>query len=222
MQIPLALTPKLLYAADNFVVHTGVGEAIESCKLLAASTHYGIALITGSARSGKSHLAVYLMDQLARLGHYPRLVDGPASFECVQEVPPDEVTIVDNLGAILEHRSSSDFVAFVEQRRISGAKVLLLAREAPQAPQFDEHIMSRLRSALPVRIGPPSDAELPLVFDAIARQRGFALTPRNVQFLMRRLRRDIASMEEYVRRLERLSLVRSMSMKRDLIHDAVG
>lgn len=222
MQIPLSLTPKLLYAAENFVVHRGAELPIQAALQLAQRDGFGSLFIHGQSRAGKSHMAVYLMNELWRAGRCPRLLDAQKDIRELVSVVPDEVTIVDDFHLVSDRMESGAFVSFVERRRAAGAKVIFLSGVTVADLSFDEHVMSRLRAAQFEVIGPPDDSQMTVVFEALAKQRGFQIAPRNSQFATRRLRRDMASIESYLRRLERLASLRAQQLRRDVVHDAIG
>lgn len=85
----------------------------------------------------------------------------------------------------------------------------------------DEHIKSRLTPGMGFSIGAPSEDELSELLQLMARQRGINLSDRKVDFLSRRIGRDIASMEEYLEKVSHLSGILGKSIKFPLLSDAI-
>jgi chromosomal replication initiation ATPase DnaA len=81
--------------------------------------------------------------------------------------------------------------------------------------------MSRIKASAQLEILPPAEDDVIKVITVLAKQRGFKLQPRSIEFIRRRLGRDVGSLEKYLDRLMHLAQVLGRSIKRDLISDAL-
>jgi chromosomal replication initiation ATPase DnaA len=61
-QLPLQIVTRVRYAPENFYAHSGVQGVIEGSRALFARDGFGMAFISGSHRSGKTHLSIFLVD----------------------------------------------------------------------------------------------------------------------------------------------------------------
>lgn len=227
-QLSLNITPRHAYAPENFVVHAGVRECLTQCLALREHDAFSIGFIVGAKRSGKTHLSIRLADELGRRGVYPRIIEGSdfkgvlegVGFECGKE----DVIIVDDAQFYLESLhpgESGPFVAFVELLRVARAGLVLLSDRDIDAFAFDQHVESRIRPGNGFQITDPEEGDMAALIEAVARQHGMKLTERKIGFIERRVRRTVASVEDYFQRLVHLSQVLGRPIKFPLMSGAV-
>lgn len=226
-QVPLKLVPRLRYHGPNFVKHAGVSELCRLAEAMLVQQSFGVISAVGAARSGKTHFAIWLCHQAYAGGRLPTLLSG-ADFAAwlADERPFDlgrELVVVDDADLYLSKLlpgQSGPFVGFVERLRVAQGMLVLLSSQGLESMPCDEHVFSRIRLGLQ-QFGPPHDEQVSELLVALALQRGLKLPARCVQFLSRRLRRDVAALEAYLQRLHYLAQVLGKSIKFEVIQDAV-
>ena len=210
-QIPLEIVSRLAYDPERFLLHAGLREELERALFVTEVGNLRLCLIHGGPRSGKTHLSLRLAREYSRQGQEVSLLSGEDFALCIsrsQGIGERQVLIVDDADAFLSTLAQGDsglFVRFVEHTRVQGgALVLLLSGDLSQFG-FDEHVRSRLASAVICRIGNPGEDDMPELVRCMARQRGLFLTDRKICFLARRLRREIAAIDNCLWQLEKMA-----------------
>lgn len=215
-QVALNVTPRLSYAAENFVLHAGISPDFERCVALLQRPAFSICFYTGAAGSGKTHLALKLAEVLLSAAYDTRSIEAQeflALLEAGQKswaVSEKTVFIIDQAEQCLDALSGQDsgkFVDFIEHLRQRQAGVVFLSAKNLCEFGFDQHIRSRLLPGDGFSIHSPAEQDLPGLLAAMLAQRGIALSERKLVFLAKRLPRDTAAIAEYLSRLEHLALV---------------
>ena len=229
-QLTLGLSNRLAYAASNFHVHGGVRTTIEDLITLFRSDAFSIGYLSADPRAGKTHLSVYLSDRLLQEGFLPRIVEGGDfarwSVENVNthRFVREDVIIVDDAHAFFKDVKpgmSGPFVNLIETLRGVRAGILFLSRSPLSELPCDEHVMSRLLPGDGFALHRPDEGDMSRLISLMARQRGIHLTELKIEYLVRRLRRDVASIEEYLGKVSHLSQVLGKSVKFPLLSDAI-
>ena len=241
-QLGLNIVPRLSYAPENYILHQGVADPFYECISGISKEAFSLSYFVGKARAGKTHLSVKLFDLVAARGFFPRLMDGDQFYRFLIELPYfdsesisststpspgpnsfcscEDVFIVDDGDRFfteIKPGSSGIFVNAVELMRRAKASIIFLSRFSVDQLPCDEHIVSRLNPGAGFLIKEPSDNELPQLLRTMAAQRGIRLSERNVNFLMKKLERDLPALERYLERLAHLSQVLGKSIKFPLI-----
>jgi DnaA family protein len=215
------------------VLHEGVRHVYNELRTLADKNEFAVAFVEGGARSGKTHLGVKLCDELIASGHAPIMIDGAGLSTRISDylvtaennaLSGRDVVIVDDIHlflAALSPEQSGPFVGFYERLRAENALLILLSSVPLGDYTADEHTMSRLRQGHGLSIGSPNEEDLEGLLKQMARQRGMVLNQRNLKFLLRRLRRDVASLENYLDRLLHLTTVLGAPVRLSLVSDAM-
>lgn len=226
-QLPLNIAHCLAYSPDNFVCHAGVAGIVD---YLRSAQGFTVLYVTAGARRGKTHLSIKLADQLTSQGRYPRLSEGRDFARLVDEfivsgaVGSHEFFIVDDAQEYLltvTPGNSGPFVSFFELLRKAGAGIVFLSATAIEALPCDQHVTSRLIPGAGFEIGDPAEEDIAPLIDKMAKQRGLALKEREVAYLLKRIGRDIPSIEQYFQKLQYLSQVLNRSIRFPLLSDAV-
>lgn len=238
-QLPLNITPLLSYQPDQFLEHAGVQEAVvafrallsRACQSACAEKDrlFQVLFLEGAARTGKTHLSLLISDEAVRQGLYPRAIDGSASLRWADQLPARgpaaaDVFIVDNAHeyfSLLQPQGSGDFVRFVEELRLAGSALILLSSQPLESFPCDDHAKSRLAAGKGPVLGAPSEGEMRTLVGVMARQRGIALTDRKLQYLERRLPRDIRQLEEYLDRVQYISHITGKPVRFPVLGDAL-
>lgn len=229
-QLPLYLPRRLAYEPDNFIEHSGVaGDLKQACSLLLDKA-FAIIFFKAQARSGKTHLSIKLADLLVKAGLYPRLVDASEFPEwlgaqnAAGASSNAEIIIVDDAHqyfSALEPGESGPFVSFIEKLRHNKGSIVFLSDLPIEDFPCDEHAKSRLLPGEGFSIDPPAEEEVSLVISSVAKQRGILLSSRQVEFIRKRIGRDIESIENYLNRVDSFSSISGQPIKRQTLVEAL-
>jgi chromosomal replication initiation ATPase DnaA len=229
-QLALPILPQVVYRPEHFLMHSGVKGMFTEAQAVLSTDTYGAVLITGVARSGKTHLAITLAAQLGGSGRFPRFIDGGALRQFLESdlgeltFSADEVVIIDDIHLYLESvmpGGSGPYVNFIEKLRAARCHLLLTSRLELGDFPCDAHVMSRLKEATPLRIEDPDAESVAELLAIMARQRGIQLAGRKLEFLERRIRRSVASIEEYLEKVVHLTAVLGQRVSLSLLGDAL-
>ncbi len=233
-QISLNIIPKLQYSLGNFLLHNGVRETFVSLQDIAtpgSERGFATAFVFAPERFGKTHLSMALTEWAATQSLAVQIVSGfdiPAlcyEIDAKLAATPN-VLIIDDVQSYLlsvEPGGSGQFVSLFEWCKRNSVSFILLSSEAHHKFPCDAHVMSRIKSMAQLEIAPPGEEDIPEIIEVLAKQRGFRLQPRSVEFIRRRLGRDLGSLERYIDRLIHLAQVlgRSITLRSGLIGDAL-
>ncbi|MBN8550086.1 MAG: hypothetical protein J0M12_12280 [Deltaproteobacteria bacterium] len=227
-QLSLNITPRHAYAPENFVLHDGVREILAQQTMLARNGDFRIAYVTGLPRSGKTHLSIRLADELARQGCFPRVLEGREFAEFLEssrfDFTREDALLVDdaqNYFAALKPGQSGPFVACIERLRLARAGIVFFSDRDISAFEFDEHVRSRVIPGLGLAIGAPSEGDMTEIIRAVAKQHGMRLSEKKLGFILKRVGRNIGSVEDYFQRLIHLSQVLGRPIKFPLMSGVV-
>lgn len=225
-QLPLQLSVKLLYSPANFYVHAGVRELIEELQARVATCSYSMSWVVGPKRSGKSHLAIKLMEEIYKLGLLPRVLTGQEFDDNLSVLASSKsyVYLVDDAESYFSKIARGDsgpFVAFAERCRSGGAHLVMLSSSQLSELPCDEHVMSRIVAGSGFSIGAPDENEVEELVFAMAKQRGLNLTEVKRQYVTKRIRRDVASIDEFLERLFLSGTVGSRLSSFQTLHDSL-
>jgi chromosomal replication initiation ATPase DnaA len=233
-QLALSITHRRVYGASNFVLHAGVSNLFDELSLFYQKTlGFRLATVIAPSRSGLTHLSIALVDKLTSINLFPRLVEGAEAYGWIntriqslrseQSIEHGEVVLIDDAQAYFQAISTDEsghFVNFVESYRRAGAGIILLSHKSIAQIGCDEHVMSRVRSGQQYEIVHPSEQDMPHIIKQMAMQRGLDLSKRELEFLHKRLPRDIPSVDNYFDRAEMLAQVSGRAIGIQLFGDA--
>ena len=225
-QLPLKIVNRIPYKKDNLVLHSGIKDLYEICLQSATSDKFQIMYIEGSGRTGKTHIAVSLTHDLSSQGLFPRLINGQ---ELLDRLNADEfnhdwhvsdVLIVDDSDICFSEINpgfSGRFVDLVETMRTANSTLILLSSLSRDSLPCDEHILSRINQGAGFVIQAPEVQEVAQVMDLMARQRGMSLSDSKREYLVRRVSRSIAQIEERLDNISYLSQLLGEKVKFPLL-----
>lgn len=229
-QLTLNLASRLSYSAKGFLIHDGVRDLVGHLHTQIVSGRYSVSYVVGPARSGKTHLSIECAEECMKRGKLPRLVSG-SELSCWAEeqqfgehLGKDEVVLIDDVDQHLLQAlpgASGTMVTLVETLRRRGLPLLLFSGTPAERLPCDDHIMSRLKPGLGFELKHPAEQEMSELITRMAHQRGIHLGERKLQFLLKRVRRDIPSIEEYLEKLSYLSDVLGKPVRFPLLGDAL-
>lgn len=228
-QLSLKITPRLSYAAENFILHEGVLKLFEEVVALVTHDNFSVAFIDGSKRSGKTHLSILLTHVISVRGFFPRLVEGSSLSRWLigwneEKRRSDEIIIVDEAEKYFKSKNpgrSGEFVSLVEELRKSGKGIILISGTPLTSFPCDEHIKSRILPGVGYTIGSPSEDDMRGVIGQMALQRGLKLLDRKLLYLSKRLPREVKAIEEYLDRLIKIASVTNSKTNFSAMNDAL-
>lgn len=229
-QIGLALANRLPYEAKNYFVHQGVQPCLEKIRALYAFPFFGIAYVHGVPRAGKTHLSIKAGDLAASQGLLPRYVEGSDFAIWMRDKLPTlkwnekDLVIIDDIHLYLQSLGAGEsgpFVHFIELLRKSNVKVLLFSQTSMDSLPCDEHVLSRLNPGRGFDIESPADSDMPELVRCMGAQRGISFKERHIEFIVRRIGKDITEIEQYFDRVMHLSQVLGKRIQFPLLGDAV-
>ena len=232
-QTQLNIIPQITYSAKGYVAHTGVQTTLRSVSSGIQSDEFQLFHIFGSKRSGKSHLSVYLSSLAHSLKKYPILVEGKdfLSWNLSLKIKDsffeqeDLVLIIDDADIYfrdLAKVNAGHFVDCVESLRVNKATMIFLSSDQSSQYSVDQHVLSRLTPGDGYQITNPDSEDMTALIEAVLLQRGMKLSKKSLEYLHKRLPRDIKEICNFVDRLEHLSQVLKKPITFPLVIDALG
>ena len=207
-QLSLDIVPRCPYAADRFLLHAGIAGILREILTQVQNSAFSVSYIEGSKRSGKTHFCVKLDDELSRLGFNVSLFgnDFGLSHEDALELLPSNdankyVIIIDDADIFFKKfpvDNSGGFVSWLEAWRVAKGNIIFISNTAMDDLKVDEHVTSRLKPGAGYVISNPKENELTTLLRLIALQRGLSITDRQIEFVKKRVERDICSIESFV------------------------
>lgn len=208
-QLPLALR----FPTDQrFAGFVGSELVVDALQRVAAGTSQDWIVLAGPAASGKSHLllatSAAASERARRVAYLPLQHARGHLRDLLADQERAELVALDGLDVIAGERE--DEVAlfdFHNRARASGCTVLYAAREAPMhlALQLPD-LRSRLGQCLQLSLAPLDEAGRREVLRRRAEARGLVLDDTVLDYLFRRVGRDLGSLGALLERLDRASL----------------
>ena len=196
--LPLALPPA--QGRDEFVATPANRAALRLVDAWEA-TPAPLAVIVGPEGSGKSHLAAIWG---ARTGRPVLPAARLGSLDPISLVAGGDVALEDVDGPGLDQTA---LFHLFNAARGAGARILMTARTAPEHwPIVTADLRSRLRTAIPVEIGPPDEALLPAILMKLFLDRGLDVDPGVLDYLTARMERSYAAAGALAEAIDRRSL----------------
>ncbi len=167
--------------------------------------------IQGDAATGKTHLGVYVIGKVRDEGRCARLISGPSLVQwfahevTAEPLLPGEVVVLDDADLHLESAQDNNqaelFIDLVERVLAVAGTLVLCGQAAWESLRCSPQAKSRLAAGMALSIGAPDESALDGILDAIAKQRGLALSEAKRAFLLRRIVRTVPGLVECVARV---------------------
>ncbi len=210
MQLPLALRFPPDQRFDTFV--GAPAGAVEQLRALASGAGSDWLYLAGPASTGKSHLALAACADAQALGRrvaYLPLASAAGRMEDALSALDDyDLVALDGLDAVAGRREDEQALFdFHNRARDAGTAVLYSARvPAVELPVTLPDLRSRLAQCVRVRLQPLDDEGRREVLRLRARRRGLQMDAAAIDWLLRRVDRELASLTGLLDRLDRESL----------------
>lgn len=216
-QLTLALAPAPEPTFDTFFA--GRNEA--TLATLAALRHAlegneHFVYLWGPRGSGKSHLLRAFAADAARNGT-------PATYIAAGESMPAEASVVAADDAHqLDMVGQLALFDLYNRFRTSGGMLLSAGDRPPAELPLREDLRTRLGAGVVLRVEPLSDEEKRAALSEHGRQRGLALAPELIDYLLTHVTRDMGTQMAVVDTLDRVSLERKRPITQPLLREVLA
>ena len=216
-QLTLALAPAPEPTFDTFFA--GRNEA--TLATLAALRHAldgneHFVYLWGPRGSGKSHLLRAFAADAARNGSpAPYIAAGESMSAEASVVAADDAHQLDMVGQLALFDLYNRF-------RTSGGMLLSAGDRPPAELPLREDLRTRLGAGVVLRVEPLSDEEKRAALSEHGRQRGLALAPELIDYLLTHVTRDMGTQMAVVDTLDRVSLERKRPITQPLLREVLA
>jgi DnaA family protein len=224
-QLPLALRYPPDQRFDTFVA--APAGAIAQLHALCAGSNDAIYLV-GAAATGKTHLAIAacaLAEAHSRTAAYLPLASAAGRLRDALDALHDrDLVALDGVDAIAGDRD--DEIAlfdFHNRIRDAGKALVYVARAVPTAlPLALPDLRSRLSQCTHIALAPLDDAGRRTVLQLRAARRGLQLDDTAIDWLLKHVDRDLASLTALLDRLDRASLAAQRRITVPFLRQVLG
>lgn len=226
MQLPLALRYPPDQRFEGFVA--APEGAIAQLHALAAGAADDWLYLVGAAGVGKTHLALAacaVAEAVERRSAYLPLAPAVGRVrEALDALHDNDLIAVDGLDAIAGRRD--DEIAlfdFHNRARDAGTAVLYAARAAPEAlPLALPDLRSRLSQCTRIALAPLDDDGRRKVLRLRAQRRGLVIDEVAIDWLLRRVDRDLSSLTTLLDKLDQASLAAQRRITVPFLRQVLG
>lgn len=225
-QLPLSLRPQPDQRLDTFVAPPD--GALDQLRALASGAHADWVYLSGPAASGKTHLLLGVCaaarDAGRRAAYLPLAAAGGRLGDALDAMEGHDVLALDGVESIIGRRD--DEVALFDahnRARASGTALVYAARQSPDAlsPGLPD-LHSRLSQCTRVLLSPLDDAGRREVLRTRALRRGWTLEDAALDWLMRRVGRDLTGLTVLLDRLDQASLAAQRRVTVPFLRQVLG
>lgn len=225
-QLPLALR-----APPDQRLETFVGAPDECIALLDAAARGATRdwiFLSGPAGAGKTHLLLGTCAQALAVHARPAYVSLAGAVGHVRDAlhafEGMDVVALDDIDAVAGRRE--DEIAlfdFHNRARSEGTRVVYAATARPDAlPLVLPDLRSRLGQCIGIALVPPAEEARREVLRQRARRRGLAIDEAALDWLMRRVGRDLGSLTQLFDRLDRAALAAQRRLTVPFLREVLG
>lgn len=225
-QLPLALRAPPDQRLDTFVGAPEGAIALLSACADGASADWIV--LSGPAGAGKTHLLLGACSRALAAGRRPAYVPLASAAgrvaDAVHALEDMNLVAVDDLDAIAGNRD--DEIAlfdFHNRARARGACVVYAAPARPEALGLAlPDLRSRLGQCIGIALEPPDDDARREVLRQRAQRRGLAVDDAALDWLLRRVGRDLGGLTQLFDRLDRAALAAQRRLTVPFLRDVIG
>jgi DnaA family protein len=225
-QLPLALRFPPDQRFDTYVA--APPGAIAQLRALATRPGADWCYLAGAPGSGKTHLALGACAEAESAGrraaYLPLRTAAGRVHEALEALDGADVAALDDLDAIAGERAAEvALFDFHNRMRAAGAAVLYTATAAPDAlPLSLPDLRSRLAQCTRVSLPMLDDEGRREVLRTRARRRGLAVDDAALDWLLRRVGRDLGGLTRLFDRLDRAALAAQRRLTVPFLREALG
>lgn len=184
--------------------------------------------LAGPAATGKSHLALaacaHAQAQGRRVAYLPLASAAGRLEEALAALQDYDLVALDGLEAVAGHADDERALFdFHNRARDAGSAVLYAARALPDglAPGLPD-LRSRLAQCVRIRLAPLDEAGRRQVLRLRAQRRGLQVDEAAIDWLLRRVERDLGSLTGLLDRLDRESLAAQRRITVPFLRQVLG
>lgn len=225
-QLPLALRYPPDQRFDGFV--GAPAGALAQIEALAAGRDGDWLYLSGMPGSGKTHLALSACAAAEAAGrrsaYLPLQAAAGRMREALDALQDNDLIALDGLDAIAGRREDEvALFGFHNRASDAGTAVLYTARVAPDLlPLVLPDLRSRLSQCARIALAPLDDAGRREVLHLRARRRGLSIDEAAIDWLLRRVDRDLSSLATLLDRLDRASLAEQRRITVPFLRQVLG
>lgn len=209
-QLPLGVTLRNRRSFSNFVSGPNAG-ALAVLRDLLAAGHGGVVYLWGGAGTGKSHLLEACCNdasvQERRVAYIP-LGDSALEPPMLHGLADIELLCIDDVDCVAGDLAWEEALFnLYNQAEFASSPMVFTASVAPRTPAWRlADLASRLTAGVVWRLRALDDGARREALQLHARERGLVLADDVLAYVMKRRRRDMSSLFEFLERLDRSSL----------------
>lgn len=227
-QLPFDFSVSEKYTFTNFLV---TGKNLELVELLKNFHAYddAVALIWGSAGTGKSHLLQALCHDLEEMGSLHALylpmqkirIFGPEVFNSLHHM---DVICMDDFDCVIgEAAWEESLFEFFNRSREAGVKLLVASENPPRGLGFSlPDLASRVSWGVTYQLHALDDDDKLEALDSRAREKHMVLAPEVLQYIFMRHSRELQSLLDVLERLDKLSLAEKRRLTIPFVRRVMG
>jgi len=214
-QLTLELAPEPGFERENFVV-SGSNEQAYAMIELWPDWPAPMLLILGPPGAGKSHLGA-IWASIAKAGVQSAAALAAANIEALAAAGPLLLEDADAIG-----EAETQLFHLINLMRENGMALVITAKAPPDAWGLrTADLLSRLRLAPTVAIGPPDDALMRAVLVKLLIDRQLVIDTSVVGYIALRLERSLDAARTFIDALDREALARQCRISRAIAADVL-
>lgn len=212
-QLTLALAPAPEPTFDTFFAGRNESTLAALRHVLAGNEHF--VYLWGPPGSGKSHLLRAFVADARKNGT-------PASYIAVGEgIHADSAVVAADDAHRLDMVGQLALFDLYNRFRTDGGTLFSAGDRPPAELPLREDLRTRLGAGLVLRVEPLSDEEKRAALSEHGRQRGLALAPELIDYLLTHVTRDMGTQMAVVDTLDRVSLERKRPITQPLLREVL-
>jgi chromosomal replication initiation ATPase DnaA len=214
-QLTLELAPEPGFERDNFII-SGSNEQAYAMIELWPGWPDPMLLILGPSGSGKSHLGA-IWAAMSKGAIRPAASLAEADIDALASVGPLLLEDADRIG-----QSEARLFHLVNLMRERGTALVMTAKAPPDAWGLrTADLLSRLRLAPTVALGPPDDALMRAVLVKLLVERQLVVDTSVVGYIALRLERSLGAARAFIDALDREAMARQRRISRAMAADVL-
>lgn len=213
-QLTFELGHPTSHAEDDFIL--GVGNQLAFDHMLAYPSWPGaLTLLTGPAKSGKSHLSRIWVE---RAGALVAGVDDLAQFAQAGGAQPVLIEDIDRAG----YDETALFHLLNQSMRDNRALLMTARKQISSWPYTTDDVLSRARRAASFQVEAPDDIQLSQMLVKLFADRQIVVEPKVISYLVSRMERSTEEAVTLVGMMDKLALGKGCAVNRSIAAEALS
>ena len=226
-QLTLNIALRDGFQFTSFYTNRSNVDVVNLLKLIAAQQEQGQFFFWGKAKTGKSHLlqACCQNASLAGIGisYLPLKLLSNYGVDCLKSLHTSELIVIDDVDSVLKQSEWEEALFhLINETRLRKQTLLISASNGPRHLGCNlPDLASRLLWGASYQIHELSDQDKFLALQLRARQRGFEIPDRVVDYLYKRYPRKLDTLMEILDHIDKKSLSTGRKITLPLIKEAL-